>query len=303
MNKISNHHAGLLIAIIGAVLFSTKSIIAKLLYKEGIDATTLIALRMLLATPFFIFMYFYAAKGKSKIVSKEYLQIFGLGFIGYYLSSYLDFLGLETISAGLERLILFLTPSFVLIFSEIVYKRKASQQQWLSMLFAYVGIAFVFWNDLHFAKDGNFVPIIIGAGFVLGAAVSYASYLLFSEGLLKKVGTLRLVSLAMLASSVFAVGQFLLLRGGTTLFIQKDAVWLLSLYNAIVCTVFPVTLTMLAISKIGSSITAQAGMLGPVSTLFIAFWILGEPITLIQLVGTTCVLVGMMILANKPKNT
>lgn len=285
---------GLLIAIIGAVLFSTKAIVAKLIYRYNVDAVTLIAFRMMFSLPFFIVIAIWKARTAQPLSKIEKGQIVVLGLLGYYLSSFLDFLGLQYISAGLERLILFLTPSFVLLISVFLMKKKITAIEWAALGTSYLGTVLVFVHDVRIGGAN----VTIGGLFVLGSAISYAVYLLASGELVRRVGALRLVAYAMCVSSVACIAQFFVLRPASML-IQPMDVYSLSMINAFFCTVLPVFLTMIAVDRIGAATASQAGMIGPVSTLFLAAWILGEPITGIQLAGTALVLCGIYLLSKK----
>jgi drug/metabolite transporter (DMT)-like permease len=286
--------AGLAIAISGAVLFSAKAVVAKLIYRYHIDAVTLIAFRMMFSLPFFAAVGIWKASGATPLTAGERGKIVVLGLIGYYLSSFLDFLGLQYISAGLERLILFLTPSFVLLISVFFLKRKIKLLEWMALGTAYAGTVLVFLHDVGLGGAN----VILGSAFVLASALSYALYLLLSGELVRRVGPMRLVAYAMCVSSAACILQFFLLRPATTL-VQPWEVYGLSLVNAVFCTVFPVFLTMVAVSRIGAATTSQAGMIGPVSTLFLGAVILGEPVTGIQLAGTALVLVGIYLVSRK----
>jgi drug/metabolite transporter (DMT)-like permease len=285
---------GLTIAIIGAVLFSAKAIVAKLIYRYHIDAVTLIAFRMLFSLPFFAVIAIWKSKTEMPLSRSDRSRIVFLGLIGYYLSSFLDFLGLQYISAGLERLILFLTPSFVLLISVFVLKKRIGMLEWAALIIAYLGTVLVF---IHDARVGG-SNIILGSAFVLASAFSYAIYLLLSGDLVKRVSALRLVAYAMCVSSVACIVQFFLVRPAVML-VQPTTVYGLSLINAVLCTVLPVFLTMVAVERIGAATASQAGMIGPVSTLFLAAVILDEPITHVQLAGTALVLAGIYLLSQK----
>ena len=285
---------GLAIAITGSILFSAKAIVAKLIYRYHVDAVTLITFRMLFALPIFAAVAIWKARTEAPLSNADRGRLVILGLIGYYLSSYLDFLGLQYISAGLERLTLFLTPSFVLLFSFFFLKRKVSGLEWAALTTSYAGIVLVF---LHDAKTGG-DNIALGCTLVLSSAVSYALYMMFSGELVKRVGALRLVAYAMCYSTLACVVQFLVLRPMSML-VQPNPVYALSIFNAIFCTVLPVFLTMIAVSRIGAASAAQAGMIGPVSTLFMGSVLLNEPITAIQLLGTTLVLSGIYLLSRK----
>lgn len=285
---------GLALAIAGAILFSAKAIVAKLIYRYHVDAVTLITFRMLFSLPFFAAVAFWKARTEAPLTNAERSKIVVMGLLGYYLSSFLDFLGLQYISAGLERLILFLTPSFVLLISAVFLKKKITLQEWLALGTAYLGTVLVFFHD---ARTGG-SNVTLGGAFVLGSAIAYALYLLLSGELVRRVGPLRLVAYAMCVSSIACILQFFLLRPASML-LQPMPVYGLSVINAVFCTVFPVFLTMVAVSRIGAASASQAGMIGPVSTLFLGALILGEPITGIQLTGTALVLAGIYLLSKK----
>jgi drug/metabolite transporter (DMT)-like permease len=282
---------GLAIAVGGAVLFSTKAVVAKLLYRYQIDAVTLIAFRMLFSLPVFAAVALWKMRTEPPLSRADMWRLVGLGLIGYYLSSFLDFLGLQYISVGLERLILFLTPTFVLLISSTMFKQHISRRQWLALALSYMGIVLVFVHDLQGGAS-----VAIGSLLVLGSAISYGIYLLASGEMVKRLGSLRLVAYAMCVSSAACIGQFFLLRPASML-IQPMPVYWLSLVNGILCTVMPVFMTMIAVQRIGAGVASQAGMIGPVSTLFLGAVILSEPVTSWQLAGTALVLAGIYTLS------
>jgi drug/metabolite transporter (DMT)-like permease len=286
--------AGLAIAIGGAILFSTKAVVAKLLYRYQIDAVTLIAFRMLFSFPVFAGVAIWKMRTEAPLSNTDRWRLLGLGLIGYYLSSYLDFLGLQYISVGLERLILFLTPTFVLLITAVFLKRRIGIAQWGALALSYCGIVLVFVHDVR----GGAGSIVTGSLFVLGSALSYAVYLLGTGEMVRRIGSLRLVAYAMCVSSVACIGQFFILRPASLL-IQPPAVYVLSLVNGIFCTIFPVFMTMAAVQRIGAASASQAGMIGPVSTLFLGWALLGEPVTAIQLAGTGLVVAGIYMLSLK----
>lgn len=285
---------GLAIAIAGAVLFSTKAVLAKLLYRYHIDAVTLIAFRMLFSLPVFAAVALWKMRSEPPLSNSDRWRLVGLGLVGYYLSSYLDFLGLQYISVGLERLILFLTPTIVLLITSVLFKRRIGRVQWLALALSYCGIVLVFVHDLA----GGAGSTVVGSLLVLGSAAAYAVYLLGSGEMVRRIGSLRLVAYAMCVSSVACIGQFFVLRPASLL-IQPMPVYWLSLANGIFCTIFPVFMTMVAVQRIGAATASQAGMIGPVSTLFLGALVLGEPITAVQLGGTGLVLAGIYMLSLK----
>ncbi|MEO8669750.1 MAG: DMT family transporter [Tahibacter sp.] len=297
-SDLQRYRRGLLIASTAAILFSAKAIVAKLMYRYPIDAVTVLSLRMLMAAPCFGAIALWHLFRSPGLRWSDRISVVLLGLLGYYLSSFLDFLGLQYVSAGLERLILFLTPSFVLLLSVIVLKRRISRRQWLALAIAYAGIVLVFAHDLQLGGE----RVWFGAALIFGAAVSYATYLTGTGELVQRVGAVRLVAYAMCVSTVACVLQFALLRPWSLL-IQPEPVLWLSLINALFCTVAPVLLTMLAVARIGAPSVSQAGMLGPVSTLFLGLWLLGEPITAWQLGGCSLVLIGMAVLSRSAGKT
>lgn len=285
---------GLTIAIVGAIFFSAKAIVAKLMYRYQVDAVMVLTLRMILSFPMFLIVAIWKARTQPPLLRSDYLRILVVGLTGYYLSSFLDFLGLQYISAGLERLILFLTPSFVLLISFLFYKRKVSLIEWAALLVSYFGTVLVLLHDLNTGGSN----VALGSMLVLGAAFTYSIYLIFSGELVRRVGAIRLVAYVMCISTVACVIQFFILRSPADL-IQPAAVYQLSAFNAVFCTVLPVFLTMIAVARIGAPTVAQAGLVGPVATLFLGAALLDEPITGIQLVGTALVLSGIYLLSRK----
>jgi drug/metabolite transporter (DMT)-like permease len=281
---------GLTLATLGAISFSAKAIIVKLAYRHGVDAVTLIMFRMLFALPFFLTMAWWTSRGKPPLTRREGLSVFGLGVTGYYLASYLDFAGLSYISASLERLILYLNPTLVLLLGLVLYKRPISRMQLLGMAISYVGVLVVFGHEVNFAGEG----VALGALLVFLSAASYAIYLIFSGELVQKLGSLRLVGWATSVACVLCIAQFLVMRPLSAALVAPEVLWL-SVLNATLCTAVPVVLVMMAIERIGSGLAAQAGMIGPVSTLMMGVFILGEPLTVWVAAGTALVLLGIYV--------
>jgi len=290
----SPQRSGLVIAAIGAVLFSAKAIVAKLMYRYNVDAVMVITLRMLFAVPLFMAIGWWQARRLPALSWADRGRVVFLGFIGYYLSSFVDFLGLQYITAGLERLILFLTPSFVLLTTALVFRRPISKRQWASLALAYLGIVLVFAHDL----DVSGPRVWLGGALVLCSAVSYGIYLILSGELVSRIGSLRLVAYAMCVSTLCCVVQYFVLGRPVAELMQPAPVMWLSLINAVFCTVLPVSMTMVAVARIGAPMASQAGMIGPVSTLLLGFWLLGEPISAAQLAGSALVLGGMYLLSS-----
>ncbi|MFM9880389.1 MAG: DMT family transporter, partial [Burkholderiaceae bacterium] len=193
------------LAVVGAIAFSGKAIIIKLAYRYQVDAVTLIMYRMLFALPLFVAMAWWASRGKPPLTRRDGLGVLGLGFCGYYLSSFLDFLGLQYVSAGLERLILYLNPMLVVLLGWLLYRRRISRGQTLAMAVSYAGVVLVFGREVS-VQGGQ---VALGAVLVLASAISYAVYLSYSGELVKRLGSLRLVGLATSVACVLCIVQFL----------------------------------------------------------------------------------------------
>ena len=283
--------AGILLALLGAIAFSGKAIIVKLGYRYGADAVTLLALRMLVALPFFALMAAWVRRDaqRFRLRGSDRWKVVGLGFCGYYLASFLDFAGLEFITATLERLILYLTPTLVLLLGMLVFRRRPSGRQLLALVISYLGVAVAFAHDLQVGGDA----IALGALLVFLSALSYAVYLVGSGEVVARIGAVRLTAYTSAVAAGFCVLHFLLVRPWHSLFELPREVYALSLLNGTVCTVLPVLVTMMAVQRLGSAMTSQVGMVGPVSTIVLSLLILGEPMGAWQVVGTVLVLVGV----------
>jgi drug/metabolite transporter (DMT)-like permease len=247
---------------------------------------------MLFALPLFVGLSIYASRGKPALTRRDRLTLIALGFCGYYLASFLEFMGLQYISASLERLILYLNPTFVLVISVLLFKQQVSQRQWIALLVSYLGIIVVFGHDV--TTSGSHV--VLGSLLVLGSAISYALYLLYSGQVVKRLGALRITGISSSVASILCVAQFFLLRPIAALHVAPQVIWL-SLLNAIACTFLPVLLVMLAIERVGSNVTAQTGNIGPLSTILLSVLLLGEPFTIWIALGTALVLLGVYLLA------
>lgn len=285
---------GLCMAVAGSIAFSGKAIIIKLAYRHGVDAVTLLMYRMLFALPVFAFMGWWASRGKARLGARDWLGVIWLGVTGYYLASYLDFAGLAYISASLERLILYLNPTLVLLLGMLLYGRRPQPAQWLAMAVSYLGVLVVFGHEISF--DGW--NTAIGAALVLGSAAIYAIYLVYSGQLVQRLGSLRLVGLASSVACICCILQFLVLRPLSAAQVQPEVIGL-SLLNASACTVVPVLLVMMAIERIGPGLAAQVGMIGPMSTILMGVWILDEPFSGWIAAGTVLVMCGVYIVTRR----
>jgi drug/metabolite transporter (DMT)-like permease len=290
---------GLAMAAVGTVAFSGKAIIVKLAYRYGVDAVTLIMLRMAFALPIFVAMAWWSSRGKPPLTRSDWLGVAGLGFTGYYLASFLDFAGLAFITASLERLILYLNPTLVMLLGWWLFGRAASKRQLLGMAISYSGVVLVFGYELLLHGTGRPGDTAWGALLVFLSAVSYAVYLVYSGEQVLRLGALRLVGLATTVACLLCLLQFVLLRPLSAALVAPEVLWLSAL-NATLCTAVPVLLVMLAIERIGSSLTAQIGMIGPLSTVLLGVFLLGEPLTVWLVAGTALVLSGVMLVVRSP---
>ncbi|MBP6251733.1 MAG: DMT family transporter [Rubrivivax sp.] len=284
--------SGLVLAAVGAIAFSGKAIIVKLAYRYGVDAVTLIMYRMLFALPLFALIAWWSGRGKPALRGSDRAIMAGLGFSGYYLASFLDFAGLAYITASLERLILYLNPTLVLALSVALHKTVVKPRQLLALGVSYAGVLLVFGHEVRL--EG--ADVALGAGLVFCSAVSYAFYLVLSGAHVGRLGALRLTGWASTIACVLCLLQFLLLRPLSAANVAPEVLWL-SLLNATACTVMPVLLVMMAIERVGATLTAQTGMIGPVATIVLSVLLLGEPVTVWLAAGTMLVLAGIWLLA------
>lgn len=286
---------GVALAVLGAVAFSGKAILAKLMYRHGVDAVQVLFYRMLLALPLFLMLAWWAGRGRPALAWRDWKIIGLLGFCGYYLASFLDFLGLQYISASLERLILYLNPTLVLLLGAWFLKRRVTGPQLAALALSYGGVLLVFGHELRLG-GGAAAHALLGSVLVFASALSYAVYLVLSGEVVKRIGPLRLTGLATTVACVLCIAQFFVLRPVDALWVPEPVLWL-SLLNALCCTFAPVVVVMLAIDRIGASLAAQTGMVGPLSTVGMGVWILGEPFNAGLALGTVLVLAGVWLLA------
>jgi len=285
-----NVATGLALALLGSIAFSGKAIIVKLAYRHGVDAVTLIMYRMLFALPIFAVMAWWASRGKPPLTRKDWLGVLGLGLTGYYLASFLDFAGLAYISASLERLILYLNPTLVVMLGWVLYRRGIHWGQAVGMLISYCGVVLVFGHESNLQGTNA----AWGTLLVFLSAVSYAIYLVYSGEMVRRLGSLRLVGLATTVACLLCLLQFVVLRPFSAAVVAPEVIWL-SVLNATLCTAAPVLMVMMAIERVGAGMTAQTGMVGPLSTILMGVWILGEPFTVWVAAGTALVITGIFV--------
>jgi len=291
MNR--NSLLGVVFALLAAVGFSAKAILVKLAFIEGVDAVTLLALRMAFSVPVFIGVALWLSRSQAEpLNTHDKLLVLGLGLVGYYLSSFLDFLGLQYISAGLERLILFLYPTMTVLLSALLYRRAIGKPVIAAMLLSYAGIALVFLHDMS-AKQGG---VLLGASLVFASTLSYSIYLVGAGHAIRRIGTARFTAHAMIVASAASLLQFFVTHSVAQLALSRR-VYELSLFMAIFSTVLPVFLLSYAIRRIGSGSASLIGSIGPVSTIYLAYLFLNEQVSLLQVAGSSLVLAGVLMIS------
>lgn len=285
-------NAGLLLAVLSAVAFSFKAIFVKLGLAHGADAVTLLALRMGFALPVFLAMAW--RSGAAGLTRRDWLWLAALGLVGYYLSSLFDFLGLQTISAGLERLILFTYPTLVLLFSALLLGQKIRPAAWGALALCYAGIGLAVSHDLTFAGESR--DLVTGSLWVFASAVSYALFWMGSGHVVARVGATRLSAYASIFACLFVLGHFAATRPLAALAVPPRA-YLDGLALALVSTVLPIWLQAEALRRIGAPTAALVGTLGPVVTIFLGWWILDEAMSASQLAGAALVIAGVLLVS------
>ncbi len=292
----SNRQAllGVGLAVLAAIGFSAKAIFVKLAYRHPIDAVTLLALRMVFSVPFFLAAALWSrGQGQAAALEKrDWMAVLGLGLIGYYLSSLLDFSGLQYISAGLERLILFLYPTMVVLLSALLLKQPFGRREMLAMALSYAGIVLVFMHDVA----GGHLGWTLGAGLVFGSTLTYAIYLIGAGQAIARMGATRFTAYAMTVASAATLLQFAVTHPVAALE-QSLPVYELGFAMAILSTVLPVFMLSASIRLIGSGQTSLIGSIGPVATILLAHVFLGEKVSLLQVAGSSLVLAGVLAIS------
>lgn len=288
---------GTLLVLASAVLFSTKSIFIKLGYREAVDPVTLLTLRMGLSLPFFLAMGLWASRGQSRppLSGRDWAAMAALGIGGYYLAALLDFLGLQYISAGLERLVLFLYPTFTVLLTAAWLKRPVSRHTWAAIAVSYVGMALVVWPDLQHSSS----RLLLGMALVLGSSLTYALYLVGSGELIPRLGANRFTGIALSIACLTAGLQFAVSHPVSVLAELSPRTWGLGLILAVVCTVLPATLLTNGMRHIGATRAALIGAVGPVATLYLGYAVLGETLDWVQAAGTVFVLGGVLMVSTR----
>lgn len=289
---ISYRQIGVLMVILGNVLFSAKAIFAKLIFEYDVDATTLMTLRLAFSFPCFILAAWWALSKRKeplRLDRQDWQKLSFFAFTGYYAASFLNFVGLKTVSAGIERLILFTYPTIVVLLLAVIHKTPITRKQIWALVATYGGILLVVIPHLQEAREFG-----VGALFVLASSLAFAIYLIFVGDYISKLGSILFTSLVMILAGLMTFTHFMVFRP-LTLLIQPWEVYALFAGLAFFSTVIPIFLISEGIRRLGAGNTSIIASIGPVATISLAYVFLNEPVTSIQLAGTALVLYGVWL--------
>ena len=296
---MTDNAKGVLLALLGAILFSSKAIFVKLSYQFEVDTLTVLMLRMGFALPIYGFISVRESRGfkPNSISVKDWFILVIIGLIGYYFASLLDFFGLNYVSAGLERLILFLYPTITLLLAALLFKRKITKNQVLAISVAYLGILIAFWNQLFVAVHPEFWW---GVFLIFGSACTFSLYLVGSERIIPKFGVTRFTAYCMVISCSAVLVHYGV-SATPDITSHSWQVYLLGLSIAVFNTVIPSFLISSAISKIGAAKTSALSSVGPVFVILAAAVFLAEPITIPKVIGALVVILGIYLVSKSKR--
>lgn len=296
MQKSRTFFYGVVLGLLGIILFSSKAVMVKLAYQYHVDALSVLLLRMLFSFPFYVIiaLLYRSKKASGTILKTGYIWVVVFGIVGYYLASYFDFVGLAYIKASLERIILFLYPTLVLVLNRIFLKKQITSIQKGAILLTYLGILIAFWDEVAISGTDTY----IGGVFILLSAITYASYLVGSGWLIPKFGVVKFTTYAMLVSC-FCVFIHFSLTSNASIFGHSWQVYVLGFLIAIFATVIPSYLVSISIKMINSSNFAIVAGAGPISTIILAAIFLNEKLTILQLFGALAVVIGILLVSLK----
>jgi len=289
---------GIAFAVFGVLAFSLRPILIKLSYAaHPVGPNTLLFLRMALSLPFFLAVGWWLRRDEPRLAGRDWAAVAGLGFLGYYGASFLDFLGLQWVGAGVGRLILFLFPTMVLILSFLFLAKKPTRRELVAVAASYAGIALVVSNQIGISHEGRL--FLFGVLLVFASALLYAVYLVAGSQVVKRVGSMRFTAYSMAVATVPAVLQFLVLEPPAAALDLPARVWTYAIILATFSTVLPVFLQAEALKRIGANQFALVGAVGPVSVAVTSALGLDEPFTWVQAVGGALVIFGVMLVTLK----
>ncbi|MEM7294264.1 MAG: DMT family transporter [Pseudomonadota bacterium] len=294
---ISPYKLGIGLAVLGALAFSIKPVLLKLLLNQGIEPATLMTLRMAFALPIFLVVGYWSMRKQSAPLKSNrgaIIRAMFIGVLGYYIAALLDLLGLQYITAQFERMILFLYPTFVCVLGALFFGETFTRRLLVALPLSYTGVVLIFLHDFsHFGEDA-----VTGGLLVLGGALCFAGYMLFSKACIRQIGAAAFTSIAMGTASVFILVHFLVTQDISDLYVSNE-VLLIAFLIAVVATTAPSFLISAAVARIGTSRTSIATSIGPISTALFAVAILGEAFTLNHAIGMALTLGGVLYLARE----
>ncbi|HEY0652677.1 MAG TPA: DMT family transporter [Chryseosolibacter sp.] len=289
--------AGVIFCVLGAVCFSTKAIFVKLAYRDTtVEAVTLLALRMIFSLPFFLVSAAISSSksDNKKFTTRQWIYVALIGSLGYYASSLLDFLGLQYVSAGIERLILFIYPTLVLLFSSLIFGDKIKKIQWIAVGVTYAGLLLAFVGEANIA--GGQKDFFLGSALIFACAITFALYIVGSGKMIPLVGAAKYNSYAMTFACLSVLAHYFI-TSDESLFNLEPQVYVYSVLMALIGTVVPSYLVTEGIKRVGSDNAAIISSIGPVSTIIQANIFLREPIIAVQIAGTALILAGVLIIS------
>ena len=290
--------SGVVLAIVGTFLFALKSIFIKLAFSAGANPTQLLTLRMLFSLPFYLYVLWTLkpTQGNQRATQRDLVQAFALGFLGYYLASLLDLSGLEYISAQLERLTLFTYPAMIAVLAWLFLGEKFGLRILIAIVLCYVGVMLMFGREAAYADA---IDARRGVLLVSGSALCYSAYVLLSKPIMQRIGSRRFTSIAMIGSTLFVSIHFLITERAEDLLGAPAEVYLIGLVLGFVCTVIPSFMINEAIVRIGAGKTSVIGTVGPVLTMFLAIFVLGERSSTEHFLGMAVAVAGVGLVARK----
>jgi len=283
---------GALFAFTATFAFSAKAVLVKLAYIHSVDALTLLTLRMLFSLPFFLMAAVWSLRsnGAGRLERRDWVTLGILGFLGFYLASLFDFMGLEYISASLERLIVFLYPTLVVLLAAFFFRKRITPPVITALVLSYAGILLVFARDVSLDQNN----ILIGSALVFGSTLAYALYLIGCDGIITRLGPVRFTAYAMTISCLIVGFHFGLTHPVAELTLQTPEVYKLAIVMAVFSTVLPAFMLSAGIRRIGAGKASIIGSAGPVFTIVLAYFLLGESLSGDQLIGAVLVLAGVL---------
>ncbi len=293
----SSYWIGVALLVFGNIGFSLKAITIKLMYRYQIDSVSVLGLRMLFSLPFFLAVILYLRRNKNYIPLSynDIFRISGLGILCYYASSMLDFLGLQFVSAGVERLVLFTYPTIVLLISALFLHKKIKRYQVFALVITYIGVVIAFVAERGLGEQKNF---LLGTILVFACAMTYAIYVVCTGEMVQRIGSARFTSIALIGATVPSLIHNYF-ANGMNLFHFAPEVYKLTVWLVVVSTVIPVFLIVEGIRRVGSNVSGLIGFIGPISTIFFADIFLGEHATFLQIIGTIIVIYGIFNVTRK----